>query len=94
MPKFEYKAIDPNGREVSGFIDTGTTQEAVSKIKEKGLYPTQINEVKKEQPQDSSKSTPNAVAPAKKGGMSAEICIPFLGIGTVKSSEEIGRAHV
>lgn len=88
MPRFEYKAIDPNGREVSGVIDTGTTQEAISKIKDKGLYPTQINEAKKEQAQDSPGKNTNAPpTPAKKGGLNAEISIPFLGIGTVKSSE-------
>ena len=89
MPKFEYKAIDPNGREVSGVIDIGTTQEAISKIKSKGLYPTQINEAKKEQAQESPRasSSNTAPAPVKKGGINKDISIPFLGIGTVKSAE-------
>ena len=86
MPRFEYKAIDPNGREISGVVDAGTAQEAVSKIKNKGFYPTQINEAKKEQAQKSPGAAA-AAAPAapKKSGLNAELCIPFLGIGTVKN---------
>ncbi len=88
MPRFEYKAIDPNGREISGVVEAGTTQEAISKIKNKGFYPTQINEAKKEQAQESPGVVPvvSHAAP-KKSGLNAELCIPFLGIGVVKSDD-------
>jgi type IV pilus assembly protein PilC len=88
LPKFEYKAIDPNGREVSGAVEAGTTQEAISKIKNKGLYPTQMNELTKEQTKEETTATAAAPeAPGKKGGLNKEISIPFLGIGTVKNDD-------
>lgn len=45
MPKFNYVALDSQGKETTGIIDGEDTNTAVSRIKEKGYFPTSVTEV-------------------------------------------------
>ncbi len=46
MPKFNYVAMDGQGKEQKGTLDADNENDASSKLKEKGLFPTSINEEK------------------------------------------------
>ncbi len=42
MPVFQYTALDSNGREVKAEIEALSNKEAISKIRNKGLFPTKV----------------------------------------------------
>ncbi len=42
MPVFQYQALDAKGAEVKGEIEALSNKEAVSKIRNKGLFPTKV----------------------------------------------------
>lgn len=42
MPVFDYVALDSNGNEVKADIEALSNKEAISKIRNKGLYPTKV----------------------------------------------------
>lgn len=42
MPVFQYSALDANGREVKAEIEALSNKEAISKIRNKGLFPTKV----------------------------------------------------
>src|SRR5437660_1244933 len=44
MPKFNYIALDAQGKETVGVIDGEDTNGAVSRIKEMGYFPTSVTE--------------------------------------------------
>lgn len=44
MPKFKYEAMDAQGQEVKAEIDALSSEEAISKIRNLGYFPTKINE--------------------------------------------------
>ena len=46
MPLFSYIAIDKEGKQQEGTLEVGSQNEAISRIKEMGFYPTQVAEVK------------------------------------------------
>ena len=46
MPLFNYIAIDKEGKQKEGTLEVGSQNEAISRIKEMGYYPTQVAEVK------------------------------------------------
>ncbi len=46
MPKFNYVAMDGQGKEQKGVVDADNENDATSKLKEKGLFPTSISEDK------------------------------------------------
>lgn len=46
MKKFRYAAMDARGREIEGSIDAETESSAISQIKNKGLFPTSVSELK------------------------------------------------
>jgi type IV pilus assembly protein PilC len=46
MPLFSYIAIDKEGQKKEGTLEVGSQNEAISRIKEMGFYPTQVAEVK------------------------------------------------
>ena len=46
MPLFNYIAIDKEGKQKEGTLEVGSQNEALSRIKEMGYYPTQVAEVK------------------------------------------------
>ncbi len=42
MPTFKYEALDAQGNEVKAEIDALSNKEAISKIRNKGLFPTKV----------------------------------------------------
>jgi type IV pilus assembly protein PilC len=42
MPVFQYRALDANGKEVKAEIEALSNKEAISKIRNKGLFPTKV----------------------------------------------------
>ena len=93
MPRFSYKALDARGEESKGVLEVGSQNEAISRIKEMGLYPMNIVEVDKAKEKGGGKKKGKA-APAskgkgkgkqkgKKGQLSFNIRLP--GTGGVKS---------
>lgn len=71
MPIFQYTALDANGKEVKAEIEALSSKEAISKIRNKGLFPTKVkaaNEPKK------AKAAATA-APTKRRGANAKIKI-------------------
>lgn len=42
MPVFQYRALDGNGKEVKAEIEALSNKEAISKIRNKGLFPTKV----------------------------------------------------
>ncbi|HEV2392881.1 MAG TPA: type II secretion system F family protein [Verrucomicrobiae bacterium] len=84
MPKFNYVAMDQHGKETKGTLEVASQNEAISRVKDMGLFPTKIVEL------DKSKDKPEKGKPAKakgkpKGkGMNININIPGLS-GRVKS---------
>ena len=85
MPRFEYKAIDSNGKEVTSFIEAANTQEAISRIKEKGYYVLNLEKTETETYEVAPVEEKSS--PPKRRGLNKEITIPFLGIGTVKAQD-------
>ncbi len=82
MPKYDYVALDQKGAETKGSIEAASQNEAIGRVKDMQLFPTQIVEAEKEQ----AKKTPGkkGKAPArggKKGGVNINIRIPGLGGG-------------
>ena len=83
MPKYDYVALDSRGAETKGSIEVASQNEAISRVKEMGLFPTKIAEAEKAGDKGAAKK---GKAPAKKGGkkggaMNFEIKIPGLGGG-------------
>ena len=86
MPKFSYVAMDSKGKEQKGVLEVGTQNEAISRVKEMGLFPTKIVEVDKPKEKGDKKAgaaPAKAGAKKKKGAGSINIKIP--GTGGVKS---------
>src|SRR6204780_3097346 len=89
MPKFSYVAMDQKGKETKGTLEVASQNEAITRVKEMGFYPTKIVEVEKEK-QDkkaAKKSKTTGAKPGakkKKGSMDIQIKIPGLS-GRVKS---------
>ncbi len=42
MPRFQYTAMDSNGKESKGFVDADNEQEATARLKQQGLFPTSM----------------------------------------------------
>ena len=47
MPKFAYKALNKDGKEVFGIIESETQALAINDVRSIGLYPTQVREARK-----------------------------------------------
>ena len=72
MPLFNYIAIDKEGKQKEGTLEVGSQNEAISRIKEMGYYPTQVAEVK-DTPEEAKKRKKKK---GKKGEIS--IALPFV----------------
>jgi type IV pilus assembly protein PilC len=66
MPKFNYVAMDGNGKERKGNINAETDNEAVAKLKDQGLFPTSITQAKDDGGKKKGKK--GAKGRKKKGG--------------------------
>jgi type IV pilus assembly protein PilC len=62
MPKFNYVAMDPKGKEITGILESENTTMAIGRIREMGYFPTNVVEVGKE---NKGGHTPKSVAPAR-----------------------------
>ena len=68
MPNFQYLAMDAKGEQTSGTIDASNESDALAKLRQKGLYPTQIAEAGKGAKKTAKKTTAKSGAKAKTGG--------------------------
>jgi type IV pilus assembly protein PilC len=88
MPKYSYVAMDQKGKETKGTLEVATQNEAITRVKEMGFYPTKIVEVDKEKPDKKAvKGKPVAKVTGKGGkkkGGGMQIKIPGFS-GRVKS---------
>jgi type IV pilus assembly protein PilC len=85
MPKFNYVAMDSRGKETKGSLEVTSQNEAISRLKEMGYFPTKVVEAEKAKP--AAKGAKPAAGPAKKGARrDINIKIPGLG-GKVKSKQ-------
>jgi type IV pilus assembly protein PilC len=89
MAKFNYVALDPRGKEITGVLESDSSTSAISRIREMGYFPTNITEADKATGKKAKKAGPapvmgagGAKPAAKKGFGSFEI--KFLGGGKVK----------
>lgn len=62
MPKFNYVAMDSRGKETKGTLEVASQNEAISRLKEMGYFPTKVMEAEK--PKEKGKKA----APAGGGG--------------------------
>src|SRR6266436_4937312 len=87
MPKFNYVAMDSRGKETKGTLDVGSQNEAISRLKEMGYFPTKVVEADKTKDKSDKKFKTAGAADAKGkkkgGGMNLNIKIPGLS-GRVK----------
>src|SRR6188474_312521 len=82
MPKFNYVAMDSRGKETKGTLDVANQNEAISRLKEMGYFPTKVTEAEKPKADKKGKA-----APAPSGGKAKKginIRIPGFG-GKVKA---------
>jgi len=85
MPKYSYVALDARGSETKGEIDADNQNAALSKIREKGLFPTSVSE-------SSASSRPGKTGKSSRGktssgsGLKKEIKMPVL-FSRVKTKE-------
>jgi type IV pilus assembly protein PilC len=88
MPKFSYVAMDSRGKETKGTLEVASQNEAITRVKEMGYFPTKIVEVDKTKEKGDNKKVKAAARPSakgKKGGaMNFQIKIPGLS-GRVKA---------
>ena len=86
MPKFNYVAMDSRGKETKGTLDVGSQNEAISRLKEMGYFPTKVIEADKTKDKSDKKSKAggaDAKGKKKGGGINLNIKIPGLS-GRVK----------
>ena len=75
MPKFNYVAMDGQGKEQKGVLDADNQNDATSKLKEKGLFPTSLGRrINQGERKFLRKELPSSGKPGrKKGGLSMNI---------------------
>ena len=66
MPKYSYVAMDSRGQESKGTLEVASQNEAITRVKEMGLFPTKIVEVDKVR-EKSEKKGKGAKTAAKPG---------------------------
>ena len=84
MPKFTYTAMDAKGGEKSGTLDAETQNVAVNKLREMGLFPTNVIEAdakKDAKGLAGKKGVAPGTRPAKSGGMNLNISALWGGSG-------------
>src|ERR1035437_8277803 len=86
MPKYNYVAMDSRGKETKGTLEVSTQNEAITRVKEMGLFPTKIVETDKAKEKPEKKAKAAARQGAKKGGLNINLNIKIPGLsGRVKS---------
>ncbi|MBM3846329.1 MAG: type II secretion system F family protein [Verrucomicrobia bacterium] len=84
MPKFNYVAMDPRGKETKGTLEVANQNEAIGRLKEMGFFPTKVTEAVDKAKEGGGKDAKGGKAAVKKGGGSINIKIPGFG-GKVKT---------
>ncbi|HEX7862214.1 MAG TPA: type II secretion system F family protein [Verrucomicrobiae bacterium] len=84
MPKFNYVAMDSRGKETKGTLDVANQNEAISRLKEMGYFPTKVTEAEKPKADKKGKPASSASSGSKGAKKGINISIPGLG-GKVKS---------
>jgi type IV pilus assembly protein PilC len=87
MPKYNYVAMDSRGKETKGTLDVANQNEAISRLKDMGYFPTKVTEAEKPKAKGGEKKkggAPSTAGKGKGGKMSININIPGLS-GKVKS---------
>src|SRR5437667_12227469 len=82
MPKFNYVAMDSRGKETKGTLEVANQNEAISRLKEMGYFPTRVTEAEKSK-EKPDKKTKGAAADAKgrkKVGFNINIRNPGIGV--------------
>jgi type IV pilus assembly protein PilC len=84
MPKFSYVAMDSRGKETKGSLDVSSQNEAITRLKEMGYFPTKVVQV--DANKDKAAAAAKAKAPAgKKGSKGVNLSIKIPGLsGRVK----------
>jgi type IV pilus assembly protein PilC len=77
MPKFNYVAMDSRGKETKGSLDVANQNEAISRLKEMGYFPTKVTEAAG----DKAKGGKKKSAKKKKKGQRGSINITIPGFG-------------
>jgi type IV pilus assembly protein PilC len=81
MPKFNYVAMDSRGKETKGSLDVANQNEAISRLKEMGYFPTKVTEAAGDKAKGGKKKSAKKKKKGKRG--SINIAIPGFG-GKVK----------
>ena len=81
MPKFNYVAMDSRGKETKGSLDVANQNEAISRLKEMGYFPTKVAEAAGDKAKGGKKKSAKKKKKGKKG--SINLSIPGFG-GKVK----------
>ncbi len=84
MPKFNYVAMDSRGKETKGTLDVANQNEAISRLKEMGYFPTKVTEAEKPKAEKKGKAAAAPSAGGKGARKGINIRIPGLG-GKVKA---------
>ncbi len=83
MPRFNYVAMDSRGKETKGTLDVANQNEAISRLKEMGYFPTKVAEAA-DKPKEKGDKKAKTAAPARgKAKKGFNIAIPGFG-GKVK----------
>lgn len=85
MPKFSYVAMDSRGKETKGTLEVSSQNEAITRLKEMGYFPTKVVEADKvkEKSAKGAKAAPAKSAKGAKKSFNLNIKIP--GMGGVKT---------
>ena len=59
MPKFNYVAMDSRGKETKGSLEVANQNEAISRLKEMGYFPTKVVEADKSREKPRSTNVAN-----------------------------------
>ena len=73
MPKFTYVAMDSRGKETKGTLDVANQNEAITRIKEMGFFPTKVVEVDKAKSDKAKGPAAQQPGQKKKGGFNLKI---------------------
>lgn len=77
MPTYSYTALDQGGSEKSGAIEAQSESDAISKIREKGMFPTEVVEGGASKKKKKTKSPAGTeAASGGGGGMNMELRLP------------------
>lgn len=83
MPKFSYVAMDSRGKETKGSLDVANQNEAITRLKEMGFFPTKVVQAETKEKPGASKAKAPASGKKKAGQVNINIKIPGLS-GRVK----------